>query len=164
MATKETGSNDCLLRDGKPAEEHPLWDARLTETGIDQARRLRQLLATRPSGGRSFTAFDLVVCSPLTRTLETAQHVFGRPRTPGTPAFLDEGEAPEGSPERQFANTAKVPAPRVLVREECRERWGQYVCDGRRPIREIMPEFPGFDFSELEHDNDVFYTQARNGT
>ena len=32
---------------------------------------------------------------------------------------------------------------------------GQYVCDGRRPIREIAPEFPNFDFSELEYDDDV---------
>ena len=31
---------------------------------------------------------------------------------------------------------------RVLVRVECRARWGAYVCVGRRPIREIMAEFP----------------------
>ena len=42
-----------------------------------------------------------------------------------------------------------APAPKILVREECRERWGEYVCDGRRPINEIMPEFPHFDFSEV---------------
>jgi len=54
-----------------------------------------------------------------------------------------------------------APPPRILVREECRERWGNYVCDGRRPMREIMPEFPNFDFSELEHDEDVFYTEER---
>ncbi len=81
-----------------------------------------------------------------------------------------------------------VAAPRVLVREECRERWGHYACDGRRPIREIikvqspcrplqtvtlliyqkrtsplprngLQEFPNFDFSEVEYDDDVFYTE-----
>lgn len=33
---------------------------------------------------------------------------------------------------------------------ECRERWGQYSCDGRRPISETMKEFPDFDFSKIE--------------
>ena len=42
-----------------------------------QAKQLRSYLANRPSGGRSFTAFDLVVVSPITRALETAEHIFG---------------------------------------------------------------------------------------
>ena len=51
------------------------------------------------------------------------------------------------SPEaRQGLVTA---APRILVREECRERWGKFVCDGRRPISAIIKEFPDFDFSEV---------------
>lgn len=147
VLTAEMGTNTCLHRGDKPAHEHSLWDARLTAKGIDQARRLKEHLAHRPSGGRSFTAFDLVVVSPLTRTLETANHIFGPARQPGIPSFLAEANGENG-----------VPRPRILVREECRERWGEYVCDGRRPIREIMPEFPHFDFSEVEHDEDVFFT------
>ena len=77
--TKRTGSNACLLRGSQQAMEHKLWDARLTPTGIEQAQKLRTHLATRPSGGRSFTAFDLVVVSPLTRTCETAFHICMRP-------------------------------------------------------------------------------------
>lgn len=73
--------------------------------------------------------------------------MFGRARKPGCPAFLDEGLTPHGSPEaRQGQVTA---APRILVREECRERWGKFVCDGRRPISAIIKEFPDFDFSEV---------------
>mmetsp|Transcript_39349 Transcript_39349/g.87968 ORF Transcript_39349/g.87968 Transcript_39349/m.87968 type:complete len:305 (+) Transcript_39349:141-1055(+) len=146
VETTIKGTNKCLERKegDPPANEHPLYDARLTEKGINQAKALKEHLAHRPSGGRSFTAFDLVVVSPLTRTLETAQHIFGPARKPGLPAFLCEGA---------------VQPPRILVREECRERWGQYVCDGRRPIREIAPEFPNFDFSELEYDDDLFYTE-----
>jgi len=157
VETKRTGSNDCLLREGRPARDHPLWDARLTDVGINQARKLKTHLASRPSGGRSFTAFDLVVVSPLTRTCETAYHIFGAGRKPGMPAFLDPGCAPEGSEEAEKGE--KVPSPRILVREECRERWGQYVCDGRRPIAEIMKEFPSFDFSEIAHNEDRFYTE-----
>lgn len=159
VATKKTGDNRCLLRGDGPASSHPLYDARLTEEGIRQSEKLRQILARRPSGGRSFTAFDLVVVSPLTRTCETAQHIFGRARTPGTPAFLDPGRAPEGTLEHKAG--ISVPAPRVLVREECRERWGHYVCDGRRPIREIAAEFPEFDFSQMTLDDDAFYGDDR---
>mmetsp|Transcript_36723 Transcript_36723/g.67211 ORF Transcript_36723/g.67211 Transcript_36723/m.67211 type:complete len:310 (+) Transcript_36723:43-972(+) len=144
VETTKTGTTECLERGANQATEHPLWDSRLTEKGIEQAQALKGHLERRPSGGRSFTAFDLVVVSPLTRTLETAQHIFGPARKPGMPAFMFKGEAPP---------------PRILVREECRERWGKYVCDGRRPMREIIPEFPLFDFSEVEYDEDVFFTQ-----
>lgn len=160
VATKETGSNDCLLRKGDElAKDHPLYDARLTDVGIRQSEKLRDYLSKRPSGGRSFTAFDLVVCSPLTRTCETALHVFGKPRAPGKPAFLDDGMAPKNSPE--YAAGIHVPAPRFLVREECRERWGKYVCDGRRSVREISAEFENFDFSDVLDDEDVFYSDER---
>lgn len=139
MATKETGSNDCLLRgDGQTASQHELYDARLTAKGIAQAEALRSYLAKRPSGSRTFTAFDLVVVSPLTRTCETALHVFGEPREPGKPSFLTKIDAPEGTPE--YAAGVQIAPPRFLVREECRERWGHYVCDGRRSIREIAAE------------------------
>merc|ERR1719296_96600 len=159
VATKETGSNDCLLREGKPATAHHLYDSRLTPKGIAQSVELKEYLTKRPSGSRSFTAFDLVVVSPLTRTCETALHVFGTPRAPGKPAFLDQQDAPVGTAEH--AAGIKIAPPRFLVREECRERWGHYVCDGRRSIREIAPEFPNFDFSEVMHDDDVFYSDER---
>jgi broad specificity phosphatase PhoE len=157
--TGKTGNNYCLLRGDNPASEHPLYDSRLTPKGIQQAKTLRKILAHRPSGGRSFTAFDLVVVSPLTRTCETALHVFGRPRKPGTPAFLAHGNAPVGTPE--YAAGVTVPPPRFLVREECRERFGHYVCDGRRSIEEISEEFPDFDFSEVATNTDSYYGDER---
>ena len=115
--------------------------------------------------GRKFTHFDLVVVSPLTRTLQTAKYIFGPGRQPGTyvkvmqltythiidlksyifdtttgvPAFISE----------RFEET-DLPCPRILVMEECRERWGEYSCDGRRSLSEIMPSFPDFDFSKIE--------------
>jgi broad specificity phosphatase PhoE len=159
VETKNTGNNYCLLRGDKPAREHPLYDSKLTSKGIEQSESLRKILAHRPSGGRSFTAFDLVVVSPLTRTCETALHVFGQPRKPGMPAFLCNGEAPLGTPEH--AAGIKVAAPRFLVREECRERFGHYVCDGRRSIAEIREEFPDFDFSEIVDDEDHWYGDDR---
>jgi broad specificity phosphatase PhoE len=95
------------------------WDSPLTENGIQQCLRLRRELAVRPSQGRKFTHFDLVVVSPLTRTLQSAQHIFGPPRQPGLPSMLAE----------RFGDT-DLPRPKFLVREECRERLSN-ACDGR---------------------------------
>ena len=159
VATAETGTNHCLLRGDAHAKDHPLYDPRLTPVEIAQADSLKDILKTRLSGGPSFTAFDLVVCSPLTPTCEIARHVFGQGRQPGTPAFLDAGEAPVGTGEHNAG--IPVPAPRIVVREECRERYGRYVCDGRRSIKEIAPEFPDFDFSEMIHDKDVYFSDSR---
>ena len=160
VATKESGTNTCLHRgEGEAANQHPLYDSRLTPKGIRQSEDLKDHLSKRPSGSRNFTAFDLVVVSPLTRTCETALHVFGQPRQPGQPSFLSKGIAPPGTPEN--AAGINIPPPRFLVREECRERWGQYVCDGRRSIAEISAEFPNFDFSDITHDEDVFYSDER---
>ena len=158
--TEKTGNNYCLLRGSfKSAQEHPLYDARLTKKGISQAKALAKILAHRPSGGRSFTSFDLVVVSPLTRTCETAFHIFGHPRKPGLPGFLDSSDAPAGTPEHEAG--IQVPRPRFLVREECRERYGHYVCDGRRTIEEIREEFPDFDWSQVSSNEDAWYTDER---
>mmetsp|Transcript_15626 Transcript_15626/g.20368 ORF Transcript_15626/g.20368 Transcript_15626/m.20368 type:complete len:318 (-) Transcript_15626:187-1140(-) len=158
--TQRTGDNYCLLRGAfQNAKDHPLYDSRLTDKGIKQAQSLRKILAHRPSGGRSFTSFDLVVVSPLTRTCETASEVFGEPRKPGVPGFLCDGRAPEGTTE--YAAGIKVARPRFLVREECRERYGHYVCDGRRSIDEIREEFPDFDWSEVTSNEDAWYGDER---
>lgn len=77
-ATRIAGSNDCLINNKE------LWDAKLTPNGIKQCEKLRYELSHRPSQGRSFTHFDLIVVSSLTRTLETAMHIFGPPRKPGS--------------------------------------------------------------------------------
>jgi len=129
---------------GQRASDHPLFDARLTAKGAKQADRLRQMLAQRPSGGRPFTAFDLVIVSPLTRACETAQLVFGD--TPG----IYGGEV--------------VRPPRILVNEECRERYGKYVCDARRPVHELEMEYPNFDFSEMAFDEDVLHSDNARET
>ena len=135
-------SEAVLLREeGKQATEHPLYDARLTRKGVRQAQKLRDMLSQRPSGGRPFTAFDLVIVSPLTRALETAREIFSE--APGTYG----GQA--------------IPPPRMEVSEECRERYGRYVCDGRRSLSELHSEFPMFDFTNVPSNEDVWYTDER---
>ena len=110
--------------DKRPIHERPL-DARLTPNGEAQCASLARITAElRP---------QLVVSSPLTRTLQTARLVFG-------------------SPEREAAN-----AP-ILALESVRETVN-YGCDARRPLREIRPEFPGVDFSNCPADDDPLWSQ-----
>lgn len=130
-----------LREDGKMAIEHPLYDARLTGKGKRQARKLREMLSNRPSGGRPFTAFDLVIVSPLTRALETAREIFSE--TPG----IYGGDV--------------ISPPRMVVSEDCRERHGRDVCDGRRSISELHSEFPMFDFTELSQNEDLLHRDER---
>lgn len=129
----------------RPRSAHPLHDARLTKKGARQAEKLRQLLSERPSGGRPFTAFDLVITSPLTRACETTDIIFGD--TPGTYGGM------------------VLPPPRVVVRDECRERFGRYVCDARRTVSELEQEFPSFNFDQMPSDDDwVHHDEEREST
>ncbi|CAN0239752.1 unnamed protein product, partial [Phaeothamnion confervicola] len=76
---------------------------------------------------------ELVIVSPLTRTLQTA--------------FLSLGAA------------ADAPgAPTFLANELCRERIADFTCDGRRSVTELREEFPGVDWSLVTDDEDrLFY-------
>mmetsp|Transcript_12540 Transcript_12540/g.18939 ORF Transcript_12540/g.18939 Transcript_12540/m.18939 type:complete len:259 (+) Transcript_12540:68-844(+) len=142
-AMQESHSADCL-------SDTVHWDSKLTQESISQCREIKHdVMNTNPSpdGG-----FDIVVVSPLTRALETASKVFGVPRKPGLPSFLAE---------RNEDGYRKVP---VLVREECRERYGVYTPTGRRSISETIQEFPEFDFSEIEHDEDVMFSPEKRET
>lgn len=140
IATNEAEVS-LLREDGVDVSAHHLHDARLSRRGRKQASALKELLAKRPSGGRPFTAFDLVVTSPLTRACETAQIVFGD--TPGTYG----GEV--------------ISPPRIVVREECRERFGKYVCDSRRTGTLLQEEFPSFDFTSFDADADILHGDER---
>ncbi|KAL7555035.1 hypothetical protein ACHAWF_018623 [Thalassiosira exigua] len=99
------------------------------------------MLAKRSSGGRPFTAFETVVCSPLTRACEVASVVFGG--SPGTYG----GEV--------------VPKPAIRALEDCRNVYGRYVCDARRDAADLAEEFPEIDFSDLSRGPDPLHTDDR---
>jgi broad specificity phosphatase PhoE len=79
-------------------------DAKLSETGIDQcvAARTGLLQNVNP---------EIILVSPLTRTLQTAHVMFG--------------------------GSGNIP---FMVHDLCRERSGKYTCDKRRSKTEIMEE------------------------
>ena len=73
----------------------------------------------------------LVVASPLTRTLQTATLCF--------------------EPQREAAGAPPLTALEG-VRETC-----NFLCDGRRPLSQIRPEFPAVDFGGCADDADALW-------
>jgi len=142
VALRDSGKEETLMQTSNMLlEHHQLYDARLTSRGARQAAKLRDHLANRPSGGRPFTAFESVVVSPLTRACQTAKIIFHQ--SPGT------------------YGGHVIPPPTILVREECRERFGKYICDSRHSVTHLKMHYPNFDFSEMESDQDFLHQPDR---
>ena len=92
-------------------------DARLSQDGEAQCAALQT-----SSGALDF---DVVLVSPLTRTLQTATLGLGLQR--GVP---------------------------FVALEPLRERFGRNPCDNRRSLSELQAEFPHVNFSLMESSND----------
>lgn len=102
-------------------KKESLKDARLDQTGRQQATTLGARIR------EARMVVDVVLTSPLTRTLETASLMFS-----------DGG------------------VPMVAV-ELCREAHGGHPCDQRRSITEIAAEFPHVDFTGVDTDLDTWH-------
>jgi broad specificity phosphatase PhoE len=99
-------------------------DSPLTETGKWQCAQ-QQPIAKRLNP-------ELVVVSPLTRTLQTA-----------TISFAEYCESDSDIP--------------WVAHEYCREEIGVLTCNKRRPLSEISKEFPHVDFVEMADDYDSLW-------
>jgi len=109
--------NEAFKVRGRAAYEDPCFvDPELTPLGVQQC------LALRPQAAAVQASLELLVVSPLRRTLETAVHAFGPPV----------GER----------------APWV-AHEAVRERIGRNTCDRRRALSVIQAEHPAVDFSHV---------------
>ena len=97
-------------------------DAHLVPSGIEQCQRLKAI--TSPT-----LKPELVVASPLTRTLQTAVNVV---------------------------DCAKENAPPLVAVEHWRETVN-FLCDGRRSLTDIAATVPGVDFSHCPHDEDAIW-------
>jgi len=107
-------------------------DAVLTEAGRNQCYALRGKMDRNAMLDPLLrTHIDLVVVSPLRRCLETAEIIFGPARTE---------QRPELKP--------------FIVHDLCRERYGEFYCDKRRPMSENRqdPCFRHFDWETQEKD------------
>ncbi|KAL3158693.1 hypothetical protein ABBQ32_011434 [Trebouxia sp. C0010 RCD-2024] len=133
-------------------------DAHLTPFGWTQAHALNHHLQTlsRPP------EIQLIVVSPLVRTLETATGAFGKglPQDPTTVMMT----ALAGSPDWQSEHAAvALPGVPVIAHEGCRERVSWSKCDSRRSLAKTKAQFPGVDFSLIQSEEDSMwpeFTQA----
>ncbi|KAJ7958878.1 phosphoglycerate mutase-like protein 1 [Quillaja saponaria] len=128
-----------------------LFDAQLTPLGWKQVDNLRNHVQACGLSKK----IDLVIVSPLLRTMQTAVGVFGGE------AFTDGISAPllmkenVGNSDRHAISSLNSP-PFIAV-ELCREHLGVHPCDKRRSISEYRPLFPAIDFSLMESDDDILW-------
>jgi broad specificity phosphatase PhoE len=130
------------------------FDAQLTPHGWDQVDDLRKHVNVCGLAKK----IELVVVSPLLRTMQTAAGVFGGDKYIST--STQEEEKPlmvenAGNSCRQTISSTNSP-PFIAI-EYCRERMGRNPCDKRRRITEYSALFPGIDFSQIENDEDVYW-------
>eukprot|EP00271_Cylindrocystis_brebissonii_P018578 TRINITY_DN534_c0_g1_i3.p1 TRINITY_DN534_c0_g1~~TRINITY_DN534_c0_g1_i3.p1 ORF type:complete len:294 (+),score=43.39 TRINITY_DN534_c0_g1_i3:248-1129(+) len=130
------------------------YDASLTPKGWEQALALRCHLAGLPNGG---LGIELIVTSPLLRTMQTAAGVFGSTVDDASPSsaplFMQAGEEANGGP----VAISAAGCPPIVAVEMCREHLGRYPCDARSSVTLYRPKFPVVDFSQVETDEDTWW-------
>ena len=103
-----------------------LFDAALDATGVRQAAELGRAVDA------SHLGVQLVLCSPMTRTLQTLQGIY------------------------PFGRTLSGESVRIIAIEELREAFGAHPCDSRRAISHYRSLFPWVDFSHVQTDADTW--------
>ncbi|RWR74071.1 phosphoglycerate mutase-like protein 1 isoform X1 [Cinnamomum micranthum f. kanehirae] len=107
---------------------------------------------------------DLVIVSPLLRTIQTAVGVFGGED------YVDGVDVPPlmvaNAGNSEHPAISSLNCPPFLAVETCRERLGAHPCDKRRSITEYRPLFPAIDFSlaifmQIESDEDILWTAEK---
>ncbi|KAF8021522.1 hypothetical protein BT93_G1844 [Corymbia citriodora subsp. variegata] len=131
---------------------YDLFDAHLTPLGWQQVNNLRGHVKACGLPKK----IDLVITSPLLRTMQTAVGVFGGE------GYTDGISAPPlmvakaGNSDHPAISSLNCP-PFIAI-ELCREHLGVHPCDKRRSISEYQPLFPAIDFSLIENEDDVLWT------
>lgn len=121
-------------------QDPKFFDSPLSEKGMLQSAALG---AGNLEGRNAPPRVELVVCSPLTRAIQTATAVF----------------APSGSGDKQAAGSA----PRLYVLEALREFCGKNFqpCDQRRSPQELAAAFPHADLKHMPSGKDELLGPGR---
>ncbi|KAL8554853.1 hypothetical protein ACS0TY_002870 [Phlomoides rotata] len=127
------------------------FDAHLTQLGWQQVDNLRKHVHSTGL----IKNIDMVITSPLLRTIQTAVGVFGgeayTDKMDGLPLMV----ANAGNSGRPAISSLN--SPPILAVELCREHLGVHPCDKRRSISEYERLFPAVDFSLIESDDDILW-------
>ncbi|XP_027931300.1 phosphoglycerate mutase-like protein 1 [Vigna unguiculata] len=128
------------------------FDAHITPLGWQEVDNLRKHV--RDSG--IMKKIDLVIVSPLLRTLQTAVGVFG-----GGEGYTDRTDVlplmVENAGNSNRAAISSLNCPPIVAVELCRERLGVHPCDKRRSISEYQSLFPAIDFSLIDSNEDTWW-------
>jgi len=124
---------DSTDPDVNPVIREEFLDPPLTETGRRQCKDRRIQCATLSP--------ELVIVSPLLRCIQTAKL-----------SFVDHLPSMNGKNDPKSADY--VP---WVSHEGCREELGLLVGNKRRPISDIIMDYPDIDFSVIEHDEDILW-------
>merc|ERR1711915_747532 len=130
---------------------YEFFDTSLTPLGWRQVDNLRKHIWKTGIASR----IELVVTSPLMRTMQTAVGVFGGG------GYIDGDASPplmvtDAAKGDRAAITSANCAP-FIANEWCREQMGLHPCDKRKNIDEYRPLFPGIDFSLIETNEDLLW-------
>jgi broad specificity phosphatase PhoE len=136
-------------------------DASLTDLGWLQAEVLHEHVDATGIKAQ----VELVVVSPLMRTLQTAAGVWGG-------ATLAEEGAAEGKKLLMVSGLGKAPHPAIapanslkfVANEWCREQNGMHPCDRRSSVTFYKKSFPYVDFSEVGTDEDTWWSETKRET
>ncbi|XP_039053221.1 phosphoglycerate mutase-like protein 1 isoform X2 [Hibiscus syriacus] len=127
------------------------FDAHLTPLGWQQVDNLRKHVHETGLSKK----IELVIVSPLLRTLQTAVGVFGgegyKDGVDVHPLMVENA----GKSIRPAISSLYCP-PFVAV-ELCREHLGVHPCDRRKSISEYQPLFPAIDFSLIDCKEDSLW-------
>uniref|UniRef100_A0A6M2EYA5 Phosphoglycerate mutase-like protein n=1 Tax=Populus davidiana TaxID=266767 RepID=A0A6M2EYA5_9ROSI len=128
-----------------------LFDAHLTPLGWRQVDNLRKHVY----GFGINKKIELVIVSPLLRTMQTAVGVFGGE------GYTDGINAPplmvENAGKSNHPAISSLHSPPFIAVELCREHLGVHPCDRRRSVSEYRSIFPAIDFSLIESDEDILW-------
>ncbi|KAL2489072.1 Phosphoglycerate mutase-like protein 2 [Forsythia ovata] len=128
-----------------------LFDAHLTPLGWQQVDNLRKHVHSSGLSKR----IELVIVSPLLRTMQTAVGVFGGE------VYVDGIDVPplmvKNAGKSSRPTISSLNSPPFVAVELCREHLGVHWCDKRRSTTEYKQLFPGIDFSLIESDDDILW-------
>ncbi|OMO50840.1 Histidine phosphatase superfamily, clade-1 [Corchorus capsularis] len=129
-----------------PVTSSKFFDAQLSSLGWEQVRDQRKTVCENGL----FQRIELVITSPLSRTLQTAVGIFH-----GEEVIADESGKVDVKKDETLTFNNRPP---IIVNERCRERLGKYECDKRQSISQYRSRFPAVDFSLIEDEDDILWT------
>lgn len=149
-----------FIRHGHGFHNYPInsenLDPHLTEIGWQQTVQLKKHILDL----KWPLDVEVVISSSMTRALETTVGVFGC----GTPGALHEklmveNETGINGVRPKCKAFYKERGLRVIANELCREQLLGHNCDKRRTCEELKQQFPGVDFSGIDHNHDFIFEQ-----